>query len=144
MTLKTRTFQLSETQRRLAERELVYLLDALGVDSQWGVRRCCWLLEVLSLPNRLKRPEQLKELENRLALHREGAAQRFGRPWTERQLVRAFYAKSRSFRRPTPHPVTREELTLWTPRIPGNAAKRPRNQFETKLGKTQTKPRGNP
>lgn len=105
---KRRTYGPTAHQIRLANRELNYILDALGVDHQWAVRRACRLIEILELPDHRTKAELFQELENRLALYRESL--KFGRVWTVRQIHAAFYARAGSFRRPTPRPVTRDEL----------------------------------
>ena len=109
---KDRDFQATETNRRLAMRELELVLEALCHDHQFDVRRACYLLELRALPRRMPREEQLRELEKALALIRERLG--WGRPWTFWQLKRMFYAPT-SFRRIIPHPVTKEEMRTWAP-----------------------------
>lgn len=103
----------------MARVELAVYVDALSHDQQFAIRRACFLLEVLALPNRLSRLGQLEELERRLALHREELMARpeqkwLGRPWTLRQLRRLYYARP-AFRVRPPQPVTREELERFEP-----------------------------
>jgi len=120
---RARTFAPEETQRKLAERELAIFLEALSHDTQYAVRHLCWLIQILHLPARISREAQIQELTTRLALFREKLAanphQRWiGRPWSSTQLRRIFYARGRGFRRPSPQPVTRDELAAWVPLIP--------------------------
>lgn len=104
---KDRDFAATETNRKLALRELDLYLDSLCHDQQFDIRRACYLLEIRALPKRLKREDQFQELVKALAIRRE--KQGWGRPWTYWQIKRTFYAKP-NFRRIRPSPVTREEL----------------------------------
>jgi len=108
---RKRHFRLTPAQRRVMERELTMYLEALSHDPQYSVRRACFLIEMMALPEPLSRRGQLEQLDMRLALRRE--KQGWGVPWTFRQLQRTFYSSSGNFRRRAPRPVTREEVEKW-------------------------------
>lgn len=136
---KDRTFRSTEHQRRLAERELDFFLEALCHDTQFDIRRSCRLVEILALPARITRAAQLEEVHKLVRLKAE--RMEWGRPWTLTQLERAYYAKPRGFRRPPPKPVTREELESYEPTIPPIQVARAR-QARKELERAQQKNRG--
>ena len=119
--LVDRRFQAGEVQRAAAKRELDMYLDALCHDAQYSIRRACRIFEILALPKRLSRVQQIRQLERALAVRR--GEQGWGRPWTEAQLIRVFYAKA-GFRERPPAPVTREEIDRWQPKIPPKEQRR--------------------
>lgn len=124
--MKQRKFEAHEVQRAAAKRELEIYLEALCHDYQYSIRRACRLLEILALPERMKKADQFEELEKRLALRRE--TQGWGRPWNKWQLDRCYYAKAKDFRRLPPKPVTREELASYAPYFPPAAVAANRNR----------------
>lgn len=101
-------YRCSAAQRKLANRELDYYIDALGHDHQYDVMRSVRLLQILALPVRMTVGDALRQLERMLALTR--AKNRWGRPWTLRQLERIYYRRIGTWRRGAPAPVTEEEL----------------------------------
>lgn len=123
--MNKRRFKAPDELKDTLRRELEFHLEGLSHDPQYTVRRACRILEVLALPNRLKRSGQIEELCRILALHRE-KRKRWGRAWTVPQLRRVFYVRS-SFRT-LPKPVTQAEVEAWVPpvELPPKGRRRPK------------------
>jgi hypothetical protein len=99
--------------RKLMERELALYMAALGVDAQYAVRKCAFLIRCLSLPVKLTARDALRDLEFKLGVTRERA--QLGRPWGFRQLELAYWARQKRFIRRAPMPMTPEEWASFVP-----------------------------
>jgi hypothetical protein len=99
--------------RSSMQEQLAYYLAALNVDTQFGIRKAIFLLRSLSLPEILSVREAMDKLVAELGVAREQAG--IGRPWTQTQIARCYWAKTTRFMRRPPSPMLPEEWKTYEP-----------------------------
>jgi len=109
-------FKLPPDQARIARRELDVYLASLCHDEQYDVQRSVTIIRILALPERISIRAAIQRLHDTLAITR--SRERWGRPWTLRQLERIYFQKPATFHRRAPSPVLEEELKTYVPRVP--------------------------